>query len=153
MSSAPTTVSDSENTAPVQIGTETKDPSQGTQPDHPQNTSNAPEPKDQGTPEEPNQREPSKVTLPGTDDIIAQMQKPADLQKSGVLPDEEFTIAKEKLLGVSIKETLFQPAGSGSPSKISYSAIGVRIYQEVPLILKYPHRVSPDLFLKVLPPV
>jgi hypothetical protein len=100
LSSATTTISDSETTATVQTGTETKDPSQGTQPDQPQNTSNAPEPKDQGTPEEPKQREPSKVTLPGTDDIVAQMQKLADLQKSGVLTDEEFTIAKKKLLGV-----------------------------------------------------
>ena len=153
MSSAPTTISDSETTAPVQTETETRDPSQGTHPDHPQTTSNAPEPKDQGTPEEPNQREPSKGTLPGTDDIVAQIQKPADLQKSGVLPDEEFTLAKEKLLGVYIKETRFQPAGSGSPSKISYSAIGVRVYQEVPVIWKYPHPVSPDLFLRGHPPV
>jgi tetratricopeptide (TPR) repeat protein len=100
LSSATTTISDSENTATVQTETETIDTSQGTQPDQSQNTSNAPEPKDQGTTEKPKQIEPSKVTMPSTDDIIAQMQKLADLQKSGVLTDEEFTLAKKKLLGV-----------------------------------------------------
>ena len=36
----------------------------------------------------------------GTDDAtIAQLQKLADLHKSGVLSDEEFTAAKKKILG------------------------------------------------------
>jgi len=36
---------------------------------------------------------------PATKDVTAELQKLADLHKSGVLTDEEFAAAKKKLLG------------------------------------------------------
>ncbi len=39
-------------------------------------------------------------TAPSTKDITAELQKLADLHKSGVLTDEEFSAMKKKLLGV-----------------------------------------------------
>jgi len=41
---------------------------------------------------------PAAAAAP-TKDVTAELQKLADLHKSGVLTDEEFTAAKKKLLG------------------------------------------------------
>ena len=39
------------------------------------------------------------AAAPATKDVTAELQKLADLHKSGVLTDEEFAAAKKKLLG------------------------------------------------------
>lgn len=40
------------------------------------------------------------ATAPATTDVTAELQKLADLHKSGVLTDEEFAAMKKKLLGL-----------------------------------------------------
>jgi len=41
----------------------------------------------------------AQTAAPATKDVTAELQKLADLHKSGVLTDEEFAAAKKKLLG------------------------------------------------------
>ena len=41
----------------------------------------------------------AQAAAPATKDVTAELQKLADLHKSGVLTDEEFAAAKKKLLG------------------------------------------------------
>ena len=58
--------------------------------------------KEQGAAEAQQQAAPAEVATSAgiSDDAIAQVQKLAELNKSGVLSDEEFTAAKKKLLGL-----------------------------------------------------
>ena len=42
----------------------------------------------------------AQAAAPATKDTTAELQKLADLHKSGVLSDEEFSAAKKKLLGI-----------------------------------------------------
>jgi hypothetical protein len=41
-----------------------------------------------------------QVAAPAADDTIAQLQKLAELQKAGILTEEEFTAKKKQLLGI-----------------------------------------------------
>lgn len=58
--------------------------------------------KQQGATEAKEQMEQAQANAPaGTEtDSIAQLQKLAEMHKSGVLSDEEFTAAKKKILGL-----------------------------------------------------
>jgi len=56
--------------------------------------------KEQGAAEAKKQADQAQAATPGTDEVIAQVQKLAELNKSGVLTDEEFAAAKKKLLGL-----------------------------------------------------
>ena len=68
-----------------------------------QQAAKAGELKQQGAAEAQKQAAAAQAAAPaaGMDDAtIAQLQKLAELNKSGVLSDEEFTAAKKKLLGL-----------------------------------------------------
>jgi hypothetical protein len=46
------------------------------------------------------QQAPAQVAAPAADDTIAQLQKLAELQKAGILTEEEFAAKKKQLLGI-----------------------------------------------------
>ncbi len=46
------------------------------------------------------QAQPAQVAAPAADDTIAQIQKLAELQKAGVITEEEFAAKKKQLLGI-----------------------------------------------------
>jgi len=46
------------------------------------------------------QAQPAQVAAPAADDTIAQLQKLAELQKAGILTEEEFAAKKKQLLGI-----------------------------------------------------
>ncbi|HEX7514694.1 MAG TPA: SHOCT domain-containing protein [archaeon] len=48
------------------------------------------------------------VRLKGCTDVTAELQKLADLHKSGILTDEEFAATKKKLLGLLGQDNLFE---------------------------------------------
>jgi hypothetical protein len=55
--------------------------------------------KQQGAAEAKQQLTTAQSVTPGTDDVITQLQKLADLHKYGMLTAKEFAAAKKKLLG------------------------------------------------------
>jgi membrane protease subunit (stomatin/prohibitin family) len=44
--------------------------------------------------------QPAQVAAPAADDTIVQLQKLAELQKAGVITEEEFAAKKKQLLGI-----------------------------------------------------